>query len=182
MTFTDQHDDRGPALTIFRLEGSARRLNFLLPVWLGLFGLSSVACTIGVTAPTPLKPHGDGATLSIKELMEELVDPPADVFWSASGTVVTADGEKSRAPSTEAGWEEAVQAANLLIKASEELMSPARALNRPLWLQYSRELGDAARAGLRAARAKNEWAVFSTGGEIYVACRSCHVAFAAGYQ
>ncbi len=153
-----------------------------MPVWLVLFGLGSVACASAVNTPTWSTPPGGGSTLSIREFMEQLVDPSADVFWSASGTVVTADGEKSRAPTTEAGWEKAVQAASLLVKASEELMSPARALNRPLWLQYSRELGDAARAGRRAALARDESAVFSTGGDIYVACRSCHVAFAAGYQ
>ena len=37
-------------------------------------------------------------------------------------------------------------------------------------------------AGMRAAQSKDERAVFDTGGEIFLACRSCHMKYLLGYK
>jgi alpha-beta hydrolase superfamily lysophospholipase len=42
--------------------------------------------------------------------MERVIDPPADRFWESSGTIITAAGGTSRAPTTDAGWTDAVNA------------------------------------------------------------------------
>jgi cytochrome c556 len=135
------------------------------------------ACSAG-EAPAP----ASQTALSMKELMERVVDPSADVFWSASGTISTAKGETSRAPKTEEGWETAVNAAATLVESGSLLMMPGRARDQKEWSAYARQLADAAAAGMKAAQAKDERAVFETGGEIYVACRSCHMKYVLGYK
>ena len=120
--------------------------------------------------------------LSIRELMVSVIDPPADLFWEASGTIITAQGEKSRAPTTNEGWQAAVNAAAILVEAGNLLMLPGRARDAKEWMQYARALQTAAAAGLKAAQAKNEQAVFDTGGEIFLACRACHMKYLLGYK
>jgi hypothetical protein len=135
------------------------------------------ACSSG-DAPAPALPPA----LSMKDLMERVVDPTADVFWSASGTVITAKGEASRAPTTDEGWEMAVNAAATLVESASLLTMPGRARDQKEWRMYAQQLANAAAAGMKAAQAKDERAVFDTGGEIYVACRSCHMKYVLGYE
>jgi hypothetical protein len=135
-----------------------------------------VACS--AEQPPPAAP----AALSVKEFMERVIDPSADVFWESSGTIITAAGETSRAPTTDAGWQAAANAAATLMEASNLLMMPGRARDEKEWMQYARQLQSTAAAGMKAAQAKDEKAVFDTGGEIFLACRSCHMKYLLGYK
>jgi hypothetical protein len=119
--------------------------------------------------------------LSMKDLMEHLIDPAADVFWLSSGTIITAQGESSRAPTTDAGWAAAVSAAATLVESGTLLTLPGRARDQKEWTLYAQELTAAAAAGMKAAQAKDARAVFDTGGRIYLACRSCHMKYVLGY-
>jgi hypothetical protein len=136
----------------------------------------TIACSSDQAPPTP------PVALSIKELMEHVIDPPADRFWEASGTIITAAGETSRAPTTDAGWQAAVNAAATLAEASNLLMMPGRARDDKEWMQYARQLQSTATAGMKAAQAKDERAVFDTGGEVFLACRNCHMKYLLGYK
>ena len=98
-----------------------------------------VGCAL-LAACTPSAPPAPKTMLSLKDLMERVVDPSADVFWGASGSVITVKGETSRAPTT-----------------------------------------DAAANGMKAAAAKDERAVFDTGGKMYEACLHCHMKYLLGY-
>jgi hypothetical protein len=142
------------------------------------------ACLALIAACTAEQPPASPPpmALSTKELMERVIDPTADLFWEASGTIVTAAGESSRAPTTDAGWQAAVNAAATLMEASNLLMVPGRARNDKEWMQYARQLQSTAAAGMKAAQAKDERAVFDTGGEIFLACRSCHMKYLLGYK
>ena len=114
--------------------------------------------------------------------MERVIDPTADLFWESSGTIITAAGEKSRAPTTDEGWQAAVNAAATLVEAGNLLMMPGRARDDKEWMQYARQLQVSAAAGMKAALAKDEKAVFDTGGDIFLACRSCHMKYLLGYK
>ena len=142
-----------------------------------LAGALFAACGTDRTPPSSPVP-----ALSLRELMERVIDPPADQFWESSGPIITAAGETSRAPKTDAGWEAAVNAAATLVEASTLLMLPGRARDDKEWMQYARQLQTTAAAGMRAAQAKDERAVFDTGGEIFLACRTCHMKYLLGYK
>jgi hypothetical protein len=132
-----------------------------------------------VAAPAPPQPK---VLLAMKDLMEHVIDPAADVFWGASGTIITAKGETSRAPTTDAGWEAAFNAAATLAETSNLLTMGARARDQQQWVAFAQELGEASIEGMKAAKAKDEKAVFDTGGRIYLACRSCHMKYLLGYK
>jgi hypothetical protein len=127
-------------------------------------------------------PPAPQAVLPMKELMAHVVDPAADAFWHASGTIVTAEGEESRAPVTQEGWDAAENAAATLAEAGALLQLPGRARDQGDWLRLARQLTRESLDGMKAAEAKDEAAVFDTGGRIYVVCRSCHLKYIPGFQ
>jgi hypothetical protein len=135
-----------------------------------------VACSAEQAPPAP------PLALTVKELMERVIDPTADLFWESSGTIITAAGETSRAPTTDAGWQAAVNAAATLVEAGNLLMLPGRARDDKEWMQFARQLQGSAAAGMKAAQTKDEKAVFDTGGEIFLACRGCHMKYLLGYK
>ena len=49
-------------------------------------------------------------------------------------------------------------------------------------MQYALQLQRTATAGMKAAQAKDERAVFDTGGEVFLACRGCHMKYLLGYK
>jgi len=140
------------------------------------------ACLPLLAACSAEPPPAPKTALVMKDLMEHVIDPAADVFWLSSGTIITAQGEISRTPTTEAGWEAAVNAAAILVEAGNLLAAPGRAPDQKEWVLYAHELADASAAGMKAAQAKDAKAVFDTGGRIYLACRSCHMKYMLGYK
>lgn len=145
---------------------------------LGLVAVALLAAC-SPAAPPPTLPQ---PVFSVKDLMGHVVDPSADAFWESSGTIVTAEGEKSRAPTTQEGWDNAAHAAATLAEAGAMLQLPGRARDDGEWQRLSRELTSTSLEGMKAAQAKNEAAVFDTGGRIYVVCRSCHLKYIPGFQ
>ena len=139
-----------------------------------------VACLALLAACTAEPPAAPRTALAMKDLMEHVIDPAADVFWASSGTIITAQGETSRVPTTDAGWEAAVNAAATVLEGGNLLAMPGRAREGE-WVKYADELGAAAAAGMKAAQAKDGKGVFDTGGRIYLACRSCHMKYVLGY-
>jgi hypothetical protein len=136
------------------------------------------ACT---QAKAPPAPPALKAPTPVKELMAHVVDPSADKFWEASGTVVTAKEVIDRTPKTQAGWDEAVNAAATIQESGNLLLLPGRAINEPQWTQYANDLTAAGAAAVKAAQAKDGKAVFDTGGRIYEVCLECHKKYLLGY-
>lgn len=114
-----------------------------------------VACLPLLAACAPEPPPAPKTALSMKDLMERVIDPAADVFWLSSGTIITAAGESSRAPTTDASWEAAVNAAATLVEGGNLLAVPGRARDQKEWILYARELTEAAASGMKAAQSKD---------------------------
>jgi len=130
----------------------------------------------------PAHPPDDAPKLSLKTLMARVVDPQADRFWAASGTITTEQGSIDRSPTDEEGWEDTANAAAILVESSRMLALGHQRPDDRDWLRFASQLGGAATAGLRAAESRNATAVFDTGGEIYLACRGCHMRYLLGYS
>jgi hypothetical protein len=64
---------------------------------------------------------------SIKELMESIIDPSADVLWDAVKTVVDQEGVHESVPKTDAEWLEVRHAAVRIIEGGNLLLMPGRA-------------------------------------------------------
>jgi len=154
------------------------------------------------SATSPLTP-----VLSVKELMEHIVDPTADWIFDAAVVDVTATGIKETVPRSDEDWLRVERGAMLLAEASNLLkmpraMAPAGAAgstplkpgepspelspaeieakvnaNRDLWNKHADELRTVALASLTVARARNVDGLFKIGSDIDKTCENCHLEF-----
>ncbi len=116
--------------------------------------------------------------LSLKQLMEWVIDPAADAVWESVKTIVTEQGTKEIAPQTQEQWDAVRNGAALLAESSNLLMMETRARDQGEWVAAARRLASTAEKALKAAESKNAAAVFAAGGEIYDACSACHRRYA----
>src|SRR5271165_3234949 len=71
--------------------------------------------------------HADHqVVLTIKDLMESIIDPSADTLWGAVGTVVDNDGIHEMFPKTDEEWREPRRAAVRIIEGGNLLIMPGR--------------------------------------------------------
>jgi hypothetical protein len=136
--------------------------------------LIGVATFAAVTAcggpqPPPYKPIAD-----VKQLMQGVVDPCADVVWESVATIYTRAGVEERRPRTEQEWANVRNHAMMLMESGNLLMMPPRAKDGDQWMKMAQELVDTAERALRAAEAKNVDGLYDVGGPIDEACEHCH--------
>ena len=138
----------------------------------------------GCGAPPPPAPPAPqfNTSLALKQVMEWVIDPAADVIWDSVKSVITEKGTKEIAPHTDAEWDAVRNAAATLMEAGNLLMVEGRAKDRKEWMAAARRLSDAANLAMKAAQAKNTEAVFAEGGKLYEACRACHLKYAPHLQ
>ena len=118
------------------------------------------------------------AHLDMHDLMNLVLDPATDVLWGAAGTVITLEGSRDLAPTTEEGWQQVVVAAAVVVESGNLLMVPGRAIAEDSWREYSHALSATGKEALVAAQAQDADAIFDIGGRLYNICVACHVAYA----
>src|SRR5437764_9148871 len=139
---------------------------------------------------------------SVKELMESIIDPSADVLWQAVGTVVDNKGFHDALPKTPEDWRAVRAAAVRMVEGSNLLMMPGRAAapagtksevpgvelepgeiaalitkNRNSFDGFALALQQVALQALRATDAKNSALLLDAGGQMEEVCEGCHQAF-----
>src|SRR6267154_282131 len=139
---------------------------------------------------------------SIKELMESIIDPSADVLWGAGGTVVDKDGFHELAPKTEEQWLDVRRAAVRIIEGGNLLMMPGREAapagtksetpgvelepaeisalikkNRKDFDGFAKALQGVGLEALRASDTKNAALLLDMGARMDAVCESCHQTF-----
>jgi len=139
---------------------------------------------------------------TIKDLMESIVDPSADVIWGAVGTVVDQEGVHETFPKTQEEWLNVRRAAIRIIEGANLLMMPGREAappgtkseapgieleppqitalmrkNRKSFDALARSLQALGSEVVRASEAQDTAALLEIGGRIQDACERCHQAF-----
>ena len=120
------------------------------------------------------------ATATTKQLMNEVLEPAANIYWDAVGSVTDKRGTVERAPKNNDEWTAVRNAATVIAESGNLLMIAPRAADRDRWMKLSRGLIDAAQRARAAAEAKNRTAVFDAGAEVYDACVACHSKYMPG--
>jgi hypothetical protein len=162
---------------------------------LGLIALSSFA--------TAQQKDGDRRiVLTIKDLMESIIDPSADVIWGAVGTVADKQGVRDLSPRTPEEWLDLRRAAVRLIEGGNLLMMPSRAAapagvkseapgvelepaeitaligkEREGFDAFALALQAIGMEALQAIGAKDTDQLIEVGGRIEEVCESCHKTF-----
>jgi hypothetical protein len=173
----------------------------------------AAACVIalGLVAPSPFaaaqktKSRADGGHpvySTVKDLMDSIVDPSADVIWNAVGTVADKQGIKDMAPKTAEEWHDVRRAAVRLIEGGNLLMMPGREAaaagdkseapgvelepaeitvlikkKRKNFDAFARALQGLGSEVLKASEARNADLLIEIGGRMEEVCESCHKTF-----
>ena len=171
-----------------------RRFVWLLLLGAGLFLAS--ACKAQAPAPE----YRLSAT--IKDIMDSMVDPSADVLWESVATIVSATGTEERRPKTDEDWANVRRRAITLVEATNLLKMPGRQVarqgeksenpnielepaqiekllndDRQAWTTLASGLYDAAALALTAINAKNAEGLLDSGEKIDAACENCHLKY-----
>lgn len=129
--------------------------------------LLTIAC--GGSAPPPIRLHAD-----LKQIMASVIDPAADVVWESVGTIITAEGVEEIRPRDDEEWTEVAQSAWVVTEAANALMIGNRPKDTGEWMRLSQALADTGLRAARAAEAHDAEALFTAGGDVYLACTACH--------
>jgi hypothetical protein len=161
------------------------------------------------SAAAPTAPAGTGYATkdgqihsTIKDLMESIIDPSADVLWGAVGTVVDKEGFHESLPKTPEDWLDVRRAAIRIIEGCNLLMMPGREAapagaksdapgvelepaqiatlvnkNRKSFNAFAKALQALGADALRASEAKNAAALLDIGAGMENVCESCHQTF-----
>jgi len=157
----------------------------------------AAACSRSKPAESPLRP-----TATIKDIMDSLVDPSADVLWESVATIVSAAGVEERQPRTDEDWAnvhrraiELVEATNLLLMEGRHVAKPGEKSENPgielqpeeieklinadrqAWVTFAHGLHDAAMPALKATQDRNPEALLNAGEKIDSACENCHLKY-----
>src|SRR5580704_16149725 len=144
--------------------------------------------------PSSLQPEA-----TIKDIMDSMVDPSADVLWDSVATIVSVSGMEERAPRTDEDWAKVRHNAITLVEATNLILMDGRRVARPgekaenpkvelgpeeieavisqdrqAWINFAHGLNDAAMAALKGIDAKDVKGLFDAGEAIDAACESCH--------
>lgn len=130
----------------------------------------AVGC--GGPAPPPIRLHAD-----VKQLMASVIDPNADVIWDAVGTIITADGTEEIRPRDDEEWTQVAQSAWVVTEAANSLMIGNRPKDTGDWMRLAQELSDTGLRAVRAAETHDAEALFTAGGDVYLACTACHAEY-----
>jgi hypothetical protein len=138
--------------------------------------------------------------ITIKVIMNSIIDPNADYLWGSVSVTSTAKGFVEKAPRTKEDWDEERRHAISLMEAANLLQIPGRPValpgekandprveeppevirtlidsDRANWTRYTHGLYDAGLLMLRAIDAKDVPAFQAAGEDVDKACELCHV-------
>jgi hypothetical protein len=109
--------------------------------------------------------------------MTGVLEPAADTYWDAVGTVIDEKGTHETAPSTDEEWAAVWRAALVVAESGNLLMVEGRARDRKEWMTLSRALVTVGKQAVAAAAARDPKAVFDVGGQLFEACTACHASY-----
>ncbi len=141
-------------------------------------------------------------TATIKEIMDSMVDPSADVIWESVATYVSAKGIEEKFPKNDEEWAAVRKSAIILIESSNVLAVPGRRVAKPgekaaepavelgpeeiekliladpaTWTRLAHELQEATAPVLAAIDKKDAEGVLYSSDKIDIACENCHLKY-----
>jgi hypothetical protein len=172
----------------------------------GTYAVATAAALCMVAACSSSKPAPSGQTEpsfrltgTIKEIMDSVVDPSADVLWDSVSTTINREGTTEKQPRTDEDWKMVRRSAMALVEATNLLVIEGRKMappgdksenpdielapeemqklmdaDRAAWVKNAHGLHDAAMVALKAIDAKDVKGLMDAGETIDSACENCH--------
>lgn len=173
---------------------------YLLLTVMSIFVLLIGACAQQTTEPPAQTQPQYQTTATVRDIMDSVVDPAADVVWGAVETIVSAKGVEERFPRNDEEWRNVRRSAIVLLEAGNLLKIPGRSVAKPgeksenpgielapekiqelvdkdrtSWNNYAQALHDATLDALKTIDAKDPEGLLNSGDGIYQACEKCHM-------
>jgi hypothetical protein len=168
---------------------------------LAAFALASSA-SFAVAQQRAAKADASATLSTIRDLMDSIVDPSADVVWGAAGTVVDQEGVHDTFPKNQEEWLNVRRAAIRIIEGGNLLMMPGREAappgakseapgveleppeitalikkNRRRFDAFAKALQALGSEAVKAIEAQDTTALLEIGGRMQDACENCHQVF-----
>jgi hypothetical protein len=176
--------------------------------WLIILALAILATAVVVTWRATSESAAAAAVMNrigtVKEIMQGIVDPNADVLWESVATNITAAGIEEKAPKTDDEWAAVQHSALMLAEAVNLLKMRGREIARPgdvntngpdapeltppeiqvkvnrdwsLWVTHANRLQETAIKAWQVANARDVNGIVEVGDAIDKACESCHLEY-----
>jgi hypothetical protein len=124
-----------------------------------------------------IPPSGEGPA---HDFMNELMQKQAEVIWNSAGYIVTSEGERSLAPTTDEGWAEVAAGAEAVKVTGEFLKTVPWRRDDTNWVAFSEGVINAGERARLGAVAKSEPEMFESGAQLYNVCVACHQFYRVG--
>ena len=170
---------------------------------IGVVLLCLVAGCQAPAAPPPQPPPPQfKSDVTIREIMQSMVAPKADIIWDAVSTSVTDKGVIEKVPKTDEDWLAIRHDAITLVEATNSILIPGRHVAKPgdkaedpkvqlppeqiealinqdraNFNKLANGLYDSVLPVLRAIEAKDKEALLEAGDAIDRACEGCHFTY-----
>lgn len=177
-------------------------------------GVAGLALLVAISTPECAKPElaAEAATISsdltplfsVKELMENIIDPQADFIFEAVAVDIDARGTVETKPTSDEDWARVQRATVLLAESTNLLKMPRRVApegeknelsgpgkpelapeqiqakldqDRHLWNSHVDQLRDELLKVLEIVKARDSDKLFEAGSNIDRACETCHLEY-----
>jgi hypothetical protein len=166
--------------------------------------MSKPAATAGATPAAPSLDSSLAPTLSVKELMEHVIDPTSDWIFDAAVIDISKKGVVETKPLTEDDWLKVERGGYLLAESTNLLKIPRRMVpvedegkphqpgepelppeqiqakiekDRALWYKHADGLKAAALEAVKVAKSHDLEGLFKVGDRVDKACEACHLEY-----
>lgn len=119
-----------------------------------------------VPAPAPVA--------NMKQIMNAIVLPNANVIYNAVGTTITGTKVEETAPKNDKEWQAVGDSAAAIVESGNMLLVGDRLVDRREWLSFTQRFIAAGKAVLDAANQKKPDGVLAAGGDLNETCDACH--------
>lgn len=138
----------------------------------------------GASTEAAMTPDGQAIPVSgegpAHDFMNELMQKQAEVIWNSAGYIVTSEGERSLAPTTDEGWAEVAAGAQAIEVTGEFLKTVPWKLDDSNWVAFSQGIITAGERARLGAEAHSEPEMFEAGAQLYNVCVACHQFYRVG--
>ena len=150
---------------------------FLVSVALFITAIAFIVAGARTARPQP-STHADlpltAPVASVKQIMNAIVMPNANVIYNAVGTIMTGATVEEIAPKNDKEWAAVGDSAAAIVESGNMLLVGDRLVDKREWLSYTQRFIAAGKAALAAANEKKPDGILAAGGDLNETCDACH--------